>query len=206
VPDASQHEGFSSGEQQHPGRSFNERHEQKDSTVKKSEKEAIVARVAEKVARAQAMYFADFTGLTVAEETELRREFRKSGVEYTVVKNTLARKALEQVQGYDSVFDKLAGPTGIAFSYEDIVAPAKVIKKFNEKTGKLTLKVAVLDKQLFDGSQLDQLAKLPGRKELMAGIVSSLQSPIAGIVGAVNAVLRDLVNVVDAIEKKKAAA
>lgn len=174
--------------------------------MKREDKEAIVAKIAEKAARAQAMYFADFTGLTVAEETELRREFRKSGVEYTVVKNTLARKALEQVQGDDRVFDKLVGPTGIAFSYDDIVVPAKVIKKFNEKTGKFTLKVAVLDKQLFDGSQLDQLAKLPGRKEIMAGIVGSLQSPIAGIVGALNAVMRDLVSVIGAIEKKKQAA
>jgi len=178
---------------------------QEEPSMNKSEKEAIVAKVAEKVARAQAMYFADFSGLTVADETELRREFRKSGIDYTVVKNTLARKALEQVTGYDSVYDKLAGPTGIAFSYDDIVAPAKVIKKFNEKTGKLALKVAVLDKQVFDGSQLDQLAKLPGRKEIMAGIVGSLQSPIAGVVGAIGAVMRDLVNVLDAIEKKKAA-
>ncbi len=173
--------------------------------MKREDKEAIVAKVAEKARRAQAMYVADFSGLTVAEETELRREFRKSGIEYTVVKNTLARKALEQVQGYDRVYEKLAGPTGIAFSYDDIVAPAKVIKKFNEKTGKLNLKVAVLDKQVFDGSQLGQLAKLPGRKEIIAGIVGCLQSPIAGVVGAINAVMRDLVNVIDAIEKKKAA-
>lgn len=173
--------------------------------MKREDKEAIVAKVAEKAQRAQATYFADFSGLTVAEETELRREFRKSGIEYTVVKNTLARKALEQVQGYNRVYEKLAGPTGIAFSYDDIVAPAKVIKKFNEKTGKFKLKVAVLDKQVFDGAQLDQLAKLPGRQEIIAGIIGSLQSLIAGIVGAINAVMRDLVHVVDAIEKKKEA-
>ncbi|HEX9830029.1 MAG TPA: 50S ribosomal protein L10 [Bacteroidota bacterium] len=173
--------------------------------MNKGQKEAIVAKVAEKVSRAQAMYFADFTGITVADETELRREFRKSGVEYTVVKNTLARKALEQATGYDSVYDNLIGPTGIAFSYDDILAPAKVIKKFNEKTGKLTLKVAVLDKQVFAGSKLDELSKLPGRKEIMASIVGSLQAPISGVVGAIGAVMRDLVNVIDAIERKKAA-
>ncbi len=83
--------------------------------MKRSEKEAIVAEVAERASRAVAMYFADFAKLTVAEETALRREFRNSGVEYTVVKNTLARKALEKLSGYDRVFDKLVGPTGIAF-------------------------------------------------------------------------------------------
>lgn len=173
--------------------------------MNRSDKEAIVAEIVEKASRASAMYFADFTGLTVGEATELRREFRKSGIEYRVVKNTLARKALEQVTGYDGVCDKLVGPTGIAFSYDDAIAPAKIIKKYSEKSGKLKLKVAVLEKQVFDGSQLDQLSKLPGRAELMAGVVGSIHAPISGIVGAIGAVMRDLVNVLDAIEKKKAA-
>jgi large subunit ribosomal protein L10 len=173
--------------------------------MNRSDKEAIVAEVADKVARATAMYFADFTGLTVGEASELRREFRKAGIEYTVVKNTLAKKALEQVTGYDRVYEKLVGPTGIAFSYDDAVAPAKIIKKFSEKSGKLKLKVAILEKQVFDGSKLDELSKLPTRGELMAGVLGSIQAPISGIVGAIGAVARDLVNVIDAIEKKKAA-
>ena len=173
--------------------------------MNRSDKEAIVAEVAERAARATAMYFADFTGLTVEEATELRREFRKAGVEYRVVKNTLAKKALEQVTGYDRVFDKLVGPTGIAFSYGDAVAPAKIIKKFSDKSGKLKLKAAVLEKQVFDGSRLDELSKLPTRAELMAGVLGIIQAPMSGIVGAIGAVMRDLVNVIDAIEKKKAA-
>lgn len=173
--------------------------------MNRSEKEAIVAEVAERATRASAMYFADFTGLTVEQATELRREFRKAGVEYRVVKNTLAKKALERVTGYDAVYDKLIGPTGIAFSYDDVVAPAKIIKKFSEKSGKLKLKVAVLEKQVFDGSRLDELSRLPTRAELMAGVLGSIQAPISGIVGAIGAVMRDLVNVIDAIEKKKAA-
>ncbi|MBI2618456.1 MAG: 50S ribosomal protein L10 [Ignavibacteriales bacterium] len=174
--------------------------------MKRSEKEAIIARVSEKASRAAALYFADFTGVTVAEETELRREFRKSGIEYTVVKNTLARKALEQVAGHDRVFEKLVGPTGIAFSYEDAIAPAKIFKKFSEKTGKLRLKVAVVEKQFFEGSQLDQLAKLPSRPELIAGILGSVQAPISGIAGVLHAIVRDLVSLVSQIETKKAAA
>jgi len=173
--------------------------------MNRSDKEAIVAEVADKVARATAMYFADFTGLTVGEASELRREFRKAGIEYTVVKDTLARKALEQVTGYDRIYDKLVGPTGIAFSYDDAVAPAKIIKKFSEKSGKLKLKAAVLEKQVFDGSKLDELSRLPSRAELMAGVLGSIQAPISGVIGAIGAVLRDLVNVIDAIEKKKAA-
>jgi large subunit ribosomal protein L10 len=109
------------------------------------------------------------------------------------------------VTGYDRVYDKLVGPTGIAFAYDDAVAPAKIIKKFNEKSGKLKLKAAILEKQVFDGSKLDELSKLPSRGELMAGVLGSIQAPIFGIVGAIGAVARDLVNVIDAIEKKKAA-
>jgi large subunit ribosomal protein L10 len=173
--------------------------------MKRSEKEAIIAEVMEKASRAIAMYFADFSKVTVAEETELRREFRKSGVEYNVVKNTLARKALEQLAGYDRVFEKLVGPTGIAFSYEDPSVPAKIIKKFSDKTGKLKLKVAVVEKQIYDAAKLEQLASIPTRKEIIASILGSLQAPISGTVGAINAIARDLVYVIDAIEKKKAA-
>ena len=173
--------------------------------MKRSEKEAIVAEVAERASRAVAMYFADFAKLTVAEETNLRREFRNSGVEYTVVKNTLARKALEKLSGYDRVFDKLVGPTGIAFSYDDPSAPAKIIKKFSEKSGKFQLKAAIVEKQIYDGSKLGELASMPTRKEVVASILGSLQAPISGVVGAINAVARDLVSVIDAVEKKKAA-
>ncbi|MEX2117555.1 MAG: 50S ribosomal protein L10 [Bacteroidota bacterium] len=174
--------------------------------MKRTEKEAIISEVNKKALKATALYFADFSGISVTQETDLRREFRKSGIEYRVVKNTLARKALENVEGCDHVADQLVGPTGIAFGYDDAVMPAKIIKKFFEKTGKLTLKAAVVERQMFVGAKLEELAKLPSRKELIAGILGSIQSPVSGVVGAVNAVLRDLVSVIDQIGKKKQAA
>jgi len=174
--------------------------------MKRSEKEAIVTEVADKASRAAAVYFADFSRITVEEETDLRREFRKAGIEYTVAKNTLLRKALEQVSGYDAVYDKLSGPTGIAFTYGDVTAPARIIKKFSDKTGKFSLKAAVLERQVYDGSKLELIAKMPSRKEIIASILGSLQSPIVGVHGVLRAILRDLVNVVDAVEKKRQAA
>jgi large subunit ribosomal protein L10 len=173
--------------------------------MKRSEKEQIIAEVKEKIERAKGLYFADFTGITVEQINELRREFRKSNVEYQVVKNTLARKALESVTGYDKVLEKLVRPTAIAFGYDDPVAPARIIKKFREKNDKLTLKVCVIEQQVYDGSQLDEIAKLPSRPEIIAGILGTIQAPVTGIAGAINAVMRDLVSVIDAIEKKKAA-
>ncbi len=173
--------------------------------MKRSEKDQIIADVREKASRATGLFFADFTGITVAEISELRREFHKAKVDYQVVKNTLARKALEAVGGYDTMLDRLVKPTGIAFAYDDPVAPAKIIKKFREKNEKLVLKICVIEKQIFEGTQLDQIAKLPSRSEIIAGILGSIQSPIAGVVGAINAVMRDLVSVIGEIEKKKAA-
>lgn len=174
--------------------------------MKRSEKEAIITEVAEKASRATAIYFADFTRITVEEETDLRREFRKAGIDYTVAKNTLLKKAFQQVSGYDGVYDKLVGPTGIAFSYDDVITPAKIMKKFSDKTGKFSLKAAVLEKQVYDGSKLDQIAMMPSRKEIIASILGSLESPISGILGVLQAIPRDLASVVDAIGKKKQAA
>lgn len=173
--------------------------------MKKEKKTEVVAEVAETVSRSTAMYFTDFSGLTVEQATELRRELRKSGIEYRVVKNTLIKKALEQVTGYDKVYDKLVGPTGIAFAFEDAVVPAKVIDKFVQKHQKLSLKAAVLEKQVYDGSKLKDLAKLPSKTEVMASILGSIQSPLAAVPTVLNAVMRDLVSVIGEIEKKKAA-
>jgi large subunit ribosomal protein L10 len=173
--------------------------------MKRSEKDQIIAEVKEKIVRAKGMYFTDFTGITVEEITELRREFRKANIDYEVVKNTLARKALESVTGYDAVMAKLTLPTGIAFGYDDPIAPAKIIKKYREKNDKLKLKVCVVEKQVFDGAQLDQVAKFATRAETIAAILGSIQAPITGVAGAIHAVIRDLVSVIDAIEKKKAA-
>ncbi|MBI5473653.1 MAG: 50S ribosomal protein L10 [Ignavibacteriae bacterium] len=173
--------------------------------MKKSEKEQVIAEVSETVSRSTAMYFTDFSGLTVEQATELRRELRKAGIEYRVVKNTLIKKALEQVSGYDKVYDKLVGPTGVAFSFDDAVVPAKVIDKFIEKHHKLSLKAAVLEKQVYDGAKLKEIARLPSKKELMANILGSIQAPLAGVPTVINAVLRDLVSVVDEVGKKKAA-
>ena len=152
------------------------------------------------------MFFTDFSGLTVEQATELRREFRRAGVDYRVVKNTLIQKALEQVTGYDSVFDRLAGPTGVAFAYDDPIAPARIMQKFTEKHSKLSLKVCVIEHQVYDGPRLAELAKLPSRKEIIAGILTIVQSPLAGVPTVLNALMRDIASLVDEISKKKPAA
>jgi large subunit ribosomal protein L10 len=177
----------------------------KITTMIKSEKEQQVAEIQELVSRAQGMFFTDFSGITVEQINQLRNEFRKSGIEYRVVKNTFAKKALQNVSGYDKVLDKLVGPTGIAFAYNDAAAPAKIIQKFKEKNEKFSVKICVVEKQVYESSRLKELAALPSRPEIIAGILGSLNSPISSVIGVLNAVVRDVVGVLDAIEKKKAA-
>ncbi len=171
--------------------------------MKRSEKEQVVAEVADKISRAQGMYFTEFSGITVAQATELRAEFRKAGVEYRVIKNTLIKRALDQVAEYDKIDDKLNGPTAIAFGYEDPVSPAKVIKKFREKVDKLSVKACVIGTDVYDASKFDELAALPTREESIASIMSSLTAPVSGVVGVLNEIMRQIVGLVEAIEKTK---
>jgi len=171
----------------------------------RSEKEQAIASLQEKFARAQGMFFTDFTGISVEKITVLRSEFRKAGIEYLVVKNTLAKKALEQVGGYETVYPTLKGATAIAFAYADAAAPAKILQKFKEKNEKLISKLCVLEGQVYEGAKLPELAKIPSRPELIASILGSLDAPVTGIVGTLNAVMRDLVGTIEAIEQQKAA-
>jgi large subunit ribosomal protein L10 len=173
--------------------------------MKRTEKEQIIADVAEIAGRAHGMFFTDFSGLTVEQATDLRRELRKSGIDYVVAKNPLIRKALEQLGGYDKVFAGLKGPTGVAFAFDDPVAPAKIIQKFSEKHKKLKLKVCVIEHEVYDGSRLAEIALIPSRGDVIAGILGCINSPLAGVPGTVNAVIRELVSVIDELGKKKAA-
>jgi large subunit ribosomal protein L10 len=173
--------------------------------MKREEKEEIVAEVTEIARRSSGLFFTDFTGLTVEQVTELRREFRKSGIQYRVAKNTLIRKALESIGGYDAVFDRLAGPTGVAFAFEDPMAPAKIIQKFSDKHNKLALKICVIEKQVYDGSRLADLARMPSRKEIIASLLGTFQAPVAAIPSLINSLLGDVVSVIGEVERKKAA-
>lgn len=170
--------------------------------MNKAEKAEVVVRVADKLKDATALYLLNYQGITVEEVNELRREFRKHNVEYRVVKNTLAKLAIDKVNKFDKIKDYLVGMTGMAISKEDPVAPAKIIKKFREKYNKLDLKACYIESSFFDGSKLDELATLPSKPEIVAGILGSLQSPISGVIGAINGVMRDLVGVLDAYINK----
>jgi large subunit ribosomal protein L10 len=170
----------------------------------KNKKTEVVAEVAELLDGASGVYSIDFTGLTVANAIRLRREFKKAGVTYKVAKNTLIKRALQEVGGYDHVLDKFVGQTGIAFGYDDPAAPARVLNDFIDPKLEIPkLNFALIEREIMDGSQLKAIAAMPSRKDLLGSIVGALNAPASGIVGAINAVMRDLASVIEEVAKKK---
>jgi len=170
----------------------------------KEQKAKVIADTVEKLQRTTGLYLANFSGLTVEKANQLRSEFFKGGVEYTVIKNTLLKRAMQEVGGYDDVFPYLVHQTGVVFAYDDPIQPARTLKDFiKSNENMLSVKVCVVEKEVFDGSRLEELASMPTREDLIASIIGSIAASAQGIAGAINGVMRDLVYVIDAIEKKK---
>ena len=168
-------------------------------------KAAVVEEMKEKLQSAQGAVFVGFSGLSVADVTKLRRKFREGGVEYKVVKNTLTRIAADE-RGFNDLDAVLEGPTAIAYSAEDTVAPAKILKDFikETKTEALTVKAGIADGQVIDAAAVEALASLPSREELLAKLVGSMQAPISGLVNVLQGNIRNMVYVLDAVRAKKA--
>jgi large subunit ribosomal protein L10 len=172
--------------------------------ITKQKKKEIVANLSEKLNDVQGLYLIDFSGMSVDDAIKLRRTFRNSEVSYVVAKNTLIKRAMSKKEELNLPDEMFVGPTGMVFSYDDAISPAKIIKEFFDKEKKPVLKGALLDGQFFDGSQLKELAALPGKHDILASIVGSIHAPISGIVGSINAVIRDVAYLVEEVAKKKA--
>jgi large subunit ribosomal protein L10 len=172
--------------------------------MNKDEKTEIISEVKEMIENSSAIYLTDYSGITVADISTIRNEFRKEGVRYRVIKNTLFKRALDEAGKYDKLADHLIGMTGYAFASDNPVAPAKIIKKYNDSSQKLSLKACYIENQYYDGNKLNEIASLPSKNDIIAGILGSINSPASGIVGTINAVLSNLVSVIDQISKKAA--
>ena len=173
--------------------------------MKKEEKGEIIEGIKELVKNSSSMFLINYSGVNVADINKLRAEFRKEEVNYKVLKNTLFKKALEQTGGYDKFNSQLVGMIGVAFVSENFVSAAKIIKKYFDEKQKFSFKGCYIESAFYGSEQLNTIASMPTKKEIMAGIVGSIAAPATGIVGAINAVIRDLVSVIDEIGKKKAA-
>ncbi len=148
------------------------------------------------------IYLMDFTGLNVAEITDLRRKLRESSVSMRVVKNTLAKRALKQL-GNDSLDKYLVGPIGVAYSAEDAAAPAKILLDFRKNHDKMTIKIGYVDGRVVDEKAIDAISKLPSKLELQAKLAYVLNAPIVKLARTLNAAPVKLALTIKALEEKK---
>ena len=156
-----------------------------------SAKQAVVAQLKEQLESAKGVVLTSYKGLTVAQDTELRRELREAGVSYHVVKNTMLRIAAKEA-GIEGIEEHLEGTTAFAFSTEDAVAPAKVICGFIKKNKLedaevLTVKVGMVEGKVIGVDEVKALAALPSREELIAKLLGSMTNAIGGFVRVVEA-------------------
>ena len=152
------------------------------------QKKAVVAELIEKLKSAQAGVIVDYRGLTVEEDTKLRTKLREAGVEYKVIKNTLTRFAIKEV-GYEEMDEALNGPSSLAISETDPVAPAKVISDFAKTNENLTIKAGFLDGKVLSLDEIKTLANTPSREVLIAKIMGSMNAPISKFVRTLQALI-----------------
>jgi large subunit ribosomal protein L10 len=171
--------------------------------MKRSEKERLVADLRQKIQGAKALYYTDFTGLNVKRMTELRRRFRRAGVEYVVIKNSLALRAVSEA---GLVGTRLKGPTGLVVGRDPVTA-AKLLSDFaRENEQRPHVKGGLLEGASIDESQIKRLASMPSREQMLAELGAGFQAPLAGFLGALSGMFSMMVLGLEALKTQKAAA
>ncbi|MEX0820555.1 MAG: 50S ribosomal protein L10 [Rhodothermales bacterium] len=170
----------------------------------KKDKQAVVDEIAQTLDDHTIVYLTDYSGLTVEQANELRNRFRDSGVTYKVYKNTLIRRAMEKLGGFEDLYDQLHGPTAVAYC-EEPAAPARVIKTFTKEAAvdRPELKAALVDGDFYAADTLDVLASLKSKDELIGDILALLAAPIKNVVGAIQAPGRNLAGAIQTIAEKE---
>ena len=175
--------------------------------MERDQKEKQITEIKTRFDKMTAAVLLDFKGMTVENATKLRSEFRKAGVEYKVVKNTLVKHALKDTAYGNKLNDVLVGMTGIAWCYEDPSAAAKVVKQFKKDGGeagqKLVVKGGLIEGEVLDAKRVEnELATMPGKDELRATLLATLQAPLQQFVMLLNAPAQNFVYVLSAKERE----
>jgi large subunit ribosomal protein L10 len=174
--------------------------------ARKEQKAEQVELLTEKLKSAKVAVLTDYRGLTVAQMQDLRGKLRGGDVEYRVVKNTLVRRAAEAA-GVKALESELEGPVAIAFGYEDLSAPSKLLNEWVRATRlKLDIKGGLVEGRVFSPDQVKQLADLPSREALIAQLMGTMQSPVGQLVGIMQTPVQQLIGVLDAFKAKLEAA
>lgn len=153
----------------------------------KKEKQLIIDEIKGKLEKATSAVVIDYIGITVAQADAMRKKLREADVDYTVYKNTLVKRAIEGTQ-FEGLADVLEGPSALAISYDDAVAPARVINGAIKEFKKMEFKAGVVEGTLFDAKGLESIASLPSRDELIAKFMGSINSPVSKAVRTFKAI------------------
>ena len=151
-------------------------------------KKKIVADLTDKLQNAVSGVIVNYAGITVENDTKMRAELRKAGVEYAVIKNTMTKRACENV-GYGELANVLEGMTAIAISKDDAVAPAKILKEYADKIDSFELKAGFVEGKVLDQAGVLELANIPSKEILIGKLLGSIQSPLYGLACALQAII-----------------
>lgn len=168
------------------------------------QKQEYVEALTEKLNASVAGVVVDYKGITVADDTTLRRKLREAGVEYAVVKNTMLRRAADKA-GLSELDSVLEGSTALAISRNDHVAAAKILSEYAEKNKDFSIKAGFVEGKVIGTDEVEELAKMPPKEVLVAKVLGGLNAPISGFVGVLHANLRGLVCALNAIAEKQGA-
>lgn len=167
-----------------------------------ADKKAVVEEITENLKNANALYITDYSGMSVSLINELRGAFRQGNITFKVYKNTLIKRAMEDVGGYEDLYPHLNNQNAFAFVDEELAAPAKVIKKFVEDKKKPEFKAALIDGDYYQAEQLDTLAAMKSKSEVIGDIVGLLLAPVSNVVSALQAQGQNISGAVKTIAEK----
>jgi large subunit ribosomal protein L10 len=173
--------------------------------MSKTDRQATVEALTQQLKGSPNVFVTDFTGLNVLRMTELRRRLRVAGVDYVVVKNTLAQRAFA-ANGVNALADHLAGPTGLVLAGGNALAGAKVLTEFAKEFEKPAIKIGLVDGRPVTPEQVKRLAELPSREVLLSQLAGYLQAPLAQMAGVMNGMLYQMVGALEALRAQRSAA
>lgn len=167
-----------------------------------AEKKAVLDEITEKLKNSNALYIANYSGMSVASVNKLRGAFRKGDIRFKVYKNKLMKLAMEEVGGFDEVIPSLVEQNAFAFVEEELAAPAKILKDFIKENNKPQFKAAFVDGEFYDESKLDVLAAMKSKNEIIGDIMGLLMAPISNVVGALNSQGSTIAGAIQTIAEK----
>jgi large subunit ribosomal protein L10 len=167
-----------------------------------AEKKETVEEITEDLNNSGAVYITNYSGMSVKEVNNMRGEFFEGNIKYKVYKNTLMKRAMDEVGGYEDLYPHLVEQNGFAFVEEELAAPAKVIKKLFEETEKPKFKAAIIDGDYYGEDELDTLAAMKSKSEVLGDIVGLLLSPVSNVVNALQAPGQNLAGALETIAEE----